>query len=192
MKKIFAIYARVRLIEKPNWLDDFCKKYGQPYDYHITLTQCRFISDADIPKLKEKVDRFFAPPAGGLSIPNHKIEVDFSIPEIDDEGVEKGEGCIMINAVKNDELINLQKNLVELMVDHKDFYKPKYQEYERNFEPHITVAMDLDKEQFDSAIKDFRDDFRCVGVVDEIVLSIVNKISPEESNNPNNLTIYKL
>lgn len=188
MKKIFAIYTRVNLIKKPTWLDDFCKKYNQPYDYHITLVQCRFIDEVEIPKLKEKVDEFF----NGLSISDHKIEVDFSIPVIDDGGVEKGEGCIMINAVKNDQLINLQKNLVKLIVNYKDFYKPKLEEYERNFEPHITVAMDLDKEQFESAIKDFRSDFQCIGIVDEVVLSIVNEISPEESKNINNLTLYKL
>lgn len=189
---MFAIYARVRLIKKPIWMDDFCVKYNQPYDYHITLIQCRFIDETEISKLKEKVDRFFAPPAGGLTIPNHKIEVDFSIPVIDNEGAEKGEACILINAKKNDKLINLQKNLVELMVDYKDFYKPKLEEYELNFEPHITVAMDLDKKQFIEAKKDFKDDFECIGLVDEIVLSIVNEITPDESNNPNNLIIYKL
>jgi len=188
MKKIFAIYAKVRLINKPTWLDGFCIKYNQPYDYHITLIQCRYISDADIPKLKEKVDGFFSE----LSIPNHKIEVDFSIPNIDSEGVEEGEGCFMIEAQKNDELINLQKSLVKLMGDYKDFYKPKLQEYEKYFQPHITVAMYLNEKQFLEAKNDFKDDFQCIGVVDEIVLSIVKEITPEESKNPNNLTIYKL
>lgn len=188
MKKIFAIYARVKLIKKPVWLDDFCKKYNQPYDYHITLVQCRFIDETKIPELKEKVDEFFA----GLSILSHKIEVDFSTPVIDSDGVEKGNACIMVNAEKNDRLSELQKNLVKLMSEHSDYYKPELEEYEINFEPHITVAMDLDKTHFQQAKNDFKDDSQCIGIVDEIVLSIVKEITPEEAKNPDNIKIYRL
>lgn len=192
MTKIFAIYGRVNFVKKPTWLDGFCKRYNQPYDYHITLTQCRFISDTDVSKLKEKVDKFFAPPAGGLSIPNHKIEVDFSIPIIDDEGVEKDEACIMINAKNNNQLIQLQKNLVKLMVDYPNYYKSELEEYERNFQPHITVAMDLNKIRFDQAKKDFKEDFKCIGTIDEVILSIVKEITPDESKNKDNLRVYRL
>lgn len=52
--------------------------------------------------------------------------------------------------------------------------------------------MDLDQAQFQHVKEDFKDDFRCVGLVDEIVLSIVKEITPEESKNINNLTLYKL
>ena len=78
------------------------------------------------------------------------------------------------------------------MSDYTEFFKPKLEEYEINFEPHITVAMDLNQTQFDKAKKDFKDNFQCMGVVDEIILSVVKEITLEESKNPDNLTIYKL
>lgn len=188
MIRIFAIYARVRLVKKPDWLDGFCKKYGQPYDYHITLVQSRFIDEDKIPALKEIVNEFLA----GIIVPNHKIELNFSDPIFDADGAEKGEACVMINTEKNDQLLELQKNIVRLMVDYSDYYKPELEGYENNFQSHITVAMDLNKAQFEQAKKDFKDDFQCVGVIEEVVLSIVKEITPDEANNPKNLSVYKL
>ncbi|EKD56057.1 MAG: hypothetical protein ACD_58C00306G0006 [uncultured bacterium] len=99
---------------------------------------------------------------------------------------------ILINAEKNDMLIKMQKDLVNLLTDYNEYVKSKYQDYEKNFKPHITVAMDLKEAQFCKAKQDFKDDFQCIGAVEEIVLSVVKEITPSESKNPDNLTIYNL
>lgn len=51
---------------------------------------------------------------------------------------------------------------------------------------------DLGEAPFNKPKKDFRENFQCMAVIDEIVLSIVKEITPEESKNPDNLRVFKL
>lgn len=41
--KIFAVYSGLKLSKRPEWLDDFRKKYDDPYEYHIILKQPSYI-----------------------------------------------------------------------------------------------------------------------------------------------------
>ena len=66
------------------------------------------------------------------------------------------------------------------------------EEYENNFNPHITIARDLDSKTLSKAIFEMKDDFACEGIIEEIVLVVVNKKSVKESLDPKNLTIYHL
>ena len=78
---IFAVYARVKLLKKPDWLDDFRIKYDEPYDFHITLKQPSFIDEKQIPLIKEKLDHVFS----NFSLSSHKINIIFNEKIIDNE-----------------------------------------------------------------------------------------------------------
>jgi 2'-5' RNA ligase len=183
--KIFAVYARVKLLKKPDWLEDFRMKYDEPYDFHITLKQACFINEKQIPLIKEKLKKVFS----NFSVPNYRINLIFDKKVVDDKI--KDDACIML-FTENKEIRNLQKVIKSSLSDYKNYYEPKLEEYENNFNPHISIARDLNSKTLSKAISEIKDDFICEGMIEEIVLVIVNKKSVKESLDPKNLTIYRI
>ena len=183
--KMFAILTNLKLTKKPEWLDEFREKYDKPYEFHNTLKQPRFIKEEDVPELKKRLQEFFE----NLHTPNHKIELIFDeiVAGKDEEGT-----TIMLRAKNPVELITLQQKLRDFLVEYTNYVKPKYQSYEENFDPHITIARNISETQLKEANEYLKNDFTCEGVVEEIFLHVVNEDTPEESRNPENRTIYKL
>lgn len=56
--KIFAIYPRLNLTQKPTWFDGFRLKYDEPYELHITLIQPRYIDEQMVDGLRLRVSNF--------------------------------------------------------------------------------------------------------------------------------------
>jgi 2'-5' RNA ligase len=180
--KIVSVYGRIELIDKPEWLDAYRKKYDNPYELHITLKQSCYIDEGQIAEVKTKLQEVLI----NFIVPEHKIELDFNELVAD-----KSDGSIMINAKENILLTNLQKEIRISLSNYDSYTSPELKEYEENFHPHITIVFDL-SENFDQALKDLKEDYRCEGIIEEIVLSVVNKISIEEAQDPNNLTVYRM
>ena len=183
--KIFAIYLNVELVKKPEWLDEFRKKYDKPYEIHITLKQPCYIEEDRISELREKVLNYF----NSINISKHKIEITFDeiLRNKDKEGV-----TIMIKASNPDDLIKIQKELCYYLNEYTNYVKFKYQDYENNFVPHITIARNLSEIQEIDAQKYLQNDFVCCGEISSVTLSIVNNNTPEESKKSTNQTVYSL
>ena len=183
--KVFVVTAEVELTKKPSWLDGFRARYDKPYHYHITLKQPCFIQDVEVVALKNKLEMLFKG-SGAISGP---IELSFDTLKT---SIDKDDGCIMIRTSNDGPIHELQTKILECLSDYKDYFKPKYEQYELNFVPHITVARELTREKFDEALSELSKDLTCIGRVTKVVLTIVNNFGPEEANDPANRVEFNL
>ena len=55
LMKIFALYIKTSLTQKPEWFDEFLQKYFEPVDLHITLIQPRYIDEKQINDLQSLI-----------------------------------------------------------------------------------------------------------------------------------------
>ncbi|MFA5987818.1 MAG: 2'-5' RNA ligase family protein [Candidatus Paceibacterota bacterium] len=183
--KIFAIYADIKLIKKPEWLDEFRKKYDKPYEFHVTLKQPCFVEEGKTVDLKQKVSDFFT----AVNVEDHKISLAF-----DDLVVAEKDGVstIMLKAHDVFVLADLQKSLCNTLAEYKNYVKPKSEDWEKNFDPHITIARNITKDQYQEATDYLKGNYVCEGIIESIILSVVKEDTPEEAKNPLNQTVYKL
>lgn len=179
--KVYAVYARVEIIDKPDWLEDFRRKYQNVYDYHVTFKQPAYIDEAQLSDIQQRLSRIF----DGFPTSDHKIQVVFNQIEADSE-----DGSIMIMAQRNQSLVSLQEKICTDLATYSNYMKPELKEYEENFRPHLTIAFDLD-DQFDQAVTDLGQEIRIIGRISEVVLACVNEITPREAKDPANQTIYR-
>lgn len=184
--KIFAIYCNIQLTKKPDWLDDFKNKYNYSYDYHITLKQPTYIEEDEIKNVQNILSNIF----NELKIPNGQISLTFNKVITDTD--KQGKSLIMLNAEENGEINALQKKIVLALKNYSNFFYPESEKWENGFNPHITIADELNDNQLKQAMDDIGNNVECEAVVKEVVLSLVSDMSAEEANNPENKTIYKL
>lgn len=180
--KIFAVYGKLEIENSPKWLEDFVKKYKFDYDFHITFKQPCFINAGQIDNIKKTLSDILAK----TMFPNHKIEMIFNkvVPN-------KDKDCVMLGAEDNLKLSRLQKKILMRLKNYQSYCEPETKEYEENFKPHLTIAMDLDKNIYQKALSDIPTNFQINGEIKKIILATVNKNSSDESKNPSNLHVFK-
>ncbi len=183
--KLFAIYARV-VLDEDLALNVFRQKYHGFYDPHVTLTQPRFISEEDIPEVRRILSSFFR----CFKVQNHRIDLIFDTLVPEETASEHY--SVMIGHAENKVLLNLQKNLIFLLSHYTNYCNQKTKRYEEHFRPHITIGLDLDKETYAKALHELGDQYRYKGAISEIVLSIVNEDTVEESKILEHITVFKL
>lgn len=181
--KIFAIYARLKLVNKPKWLDDIIKSVNFEYELHITFKQPCFIKEYEIEKVKKIANDFFKT----LKFPKHKLEVIF-----DKIYPDPGYECVMIEVNDNPELMNLQKKIIKAFKKYSNYRKPETEKYEKNFHPHLSISLDIDKETYQKEINKIPANFHITSKIKEIVLVFVKEKTPKESKDPKNFTVYSL
>lgn len=172
--KIFAVYARVVLTKKPEWLDAFREEFDEPFELHITCVQPRFIDEDRCVELRQTVDQFFQT---GICQINFYFDEIVSGPDTD--GV-----TIMIGSRDMPSLVSFQKSLVAKLAKYGSYTKPEYEGYEKNFWPHLTIGRKLSANQAQRAYECLKNGAVCQGRVEEVVLTIVNEQTVEEARNP--------
>ena len=184
--KIFAVLAKVQLIQQPPWLEGFFQEHGTTFGHHVTLKQVCYLEEEDIQDVQNRLETFFH----GLSVFDHKIELSFEdlVADKDVDGLE----TIMINAKENNVIRELQLGILSCLKPYNDFVNKETEEYEKNFHPHITIASNLDPAQYESVRAELGRDYLCKGVINEIYLIIADKPGAEESAKPENQTVYQL
>lgn len=183
--KIFAIYSNIELTQKPEWLDDFRVRYNAAHDYHVTLKQPTYIEEYDVQKIQENLSQLVhnaVIPEGGI-----RLTFDSVVTDIDPEG----KSTIMINAQKNELIETLQKQIVAAFKNYDHLYNPASRNWEENFQPHITIGDGLDNGQLKVALAEL-ENVLCVGIIQNIVLSVVKDMSLDEINDPVNKTVYEI
>lgn len=188
MQKIYAVYCRVILEPEPKWLQDFRLKYDEPYEFHLTLKQSAYIEEAQLEGIKKRVAGILA------QLPAREpVKLRFDKLLLDEHDDEDGLGWIyLFCSQENKYLASLQKALRQELQEFSQYLNPFSAQYEQNFNPHITIARQLSSTQFKTAVSELPKDAACTGEVSEIILSCVNEVTPEESTNADNLTVYKL
>jgi 2'-5' RNA ligase len=162
--KIFAVYGRLNLTRKPEWFDAFRAKYGTTLEYHVTLKQPCFIEDAQIPDIKEKLNHIF----GNFTVQGHRIDMIF-----DRLYCEKD--AIMVRTKEIGPIMDLQKQIRDILKDYDRYVAPELKTYEYNFHPHVSIVLDLTPEQYAAANKGLKPDYRCEGIIEEIVLVVAER-----------------
>ncbi|MDD3481009.1 MAG: hypothetical protein PHW75_02175 [Patescibacteria group bacterium] len=182
--KIFGIYAKVDLYGKPDWLDNFISKYSKPFDVHITLKQPCYIGEPQVLPIKNSVSNFFE------NNKLKKIKMTFNTYSMDHSPSSgKSNNHIMV-LTKNKDIIKIQKAIVALLNEYTDYCDPITEQYEVNFEPHITIGVDLDNQRYERALTELPPDISIKGEVAEVVLVVAN---PEDKKvEEEHKTIYKL
>ena len=159
--KIFAVYGRLNLTKKPEWFEAFRAKYGTIFEYHVTLKQSCFIEEPQIPDLKKKLNDIFE----NFAVPGHKIDMIF-----DELYSEKD--AIMVRTKETRPIIDLQKQIRDTLKDYDRYVAPELKTYEYNFHPHVLIVIDLTPEQYAAANRELKSDYRCEGIIEEIVLVV--------------------
>ncbi|MDD5731949.1 MAG: 2'-5' RNA ligase family protein [Patescibacteria group bacterium] len=179
-QNFFQISADFDLKSKPEWIDSFRLKYDLPYDYHITFKTTTNFNDEDFENLniglKEVLEKykpfvvifdelFIAPAPSGW--------------------------CIMIKAKHNEDLFKLQKEIVERFSKFGTHPSKQKEEFEKNFDPHITIARHLSDEQLEQAKGELKDDLTCEALIDSTTLTTTKGDTFEEWSKPENRKFYK-
>jgi len=180
-KKIFHISSDFDLIKKPVWLDNFRQKYDKPYRYHITLKTSTYFDDKNFENLKADMENI-AKKYGKIPIVFDELFINHSL---------KG-GCIMIKAKSNEELTGFQKEISNKFSKYGAHTTDEYEKFERNFEPHITIARHLTPEQLENAKHELKKDLFCEALIETLSLTTVKNDLFEEWSNPQNRLHYKL
>ncbi len=181
--KIFAIYLRLNLTQKPIWFDEFRLKYDEPYELHITLIQPRYVNEQKVDDLKLKVGKFLS---------ENKFEESDKVINFDElvyDQENDGTYTIMLLTKKAQELFNFQKGLREVLKDFTNYVTKENIEYEENFRPHITIGRNIKSEVLNEAKQYFQSGFKVEGTLTELVLPIVKDLSDEERKTPDNMMV---
>jgi len=184
--KIFAVVAKVRLVQQPLWLEGFFQKHGNKSGYHVTLKQVCHLEEENIQDVKHRLEAFFR----NSGISDHKIELSFNdlVTDKDADGLE----TIMINAKENNLMNELQSGILSCLKPYNDYLNKGTEKYEKIFKPHITIASNLNPAQYESVRAELGSDYHCLGAIDEIQLIIADRPGAEEGAKPENQTVYRL
>lgn len=184
--KIFAVYSKIEFIQKPDWLDGFCKKYTTSSGYHVTLKQSCFLEDAQIEDAQQRLAHLF----DTTPVPAHEIALHFRDLALDDgAGQQK---TIMINAIHEPAIYKLQQDILTALLPYRDYVYKESQAWEERFKPHITIASDISQTQYAQALNELGQDYSCAGVINDVSLIIVDRMTPEEADKPKNQILYRL
>ena len=188
VRKIMAVYCRVELVAEPNWLKGFREKYDEPFEFHLTLKQSVYIDQDQLSDVKSRVCSVFK----GSSVPSHVIKVTFDELVLDQHDQRDGLGWVYLFSKSGSEVLNdLQVRIRNALQAFDDYVYTESKEYEENFKPHITIARGLNNKSFDEAIRVLGEDYRCEGMIKQIILSCVEKITVDESLKKENLTVLE-
>lgn len=179
--KIFAVYGRLNLAKKPEWFDAFRAKYGTISEYHVTLKQPCFIEEPQISDIQEKMDNIF----GNFIVPGHKIDMIF-------DKLYSEKDAIMIRTEEAGPIMDLQKQIRDTLKDYNRYVELELKAYEYNFHPHVSIVTDLTPEQYATATKELKPDYRSEGIIEEIVLVVVDAEQDRKQLGSENKMIYHL
>ncbi|MDA2936218.1 2'-5' RNA ligase family protein [Patescibacteria group bacterium AH-259-L05] len=177
----FNIRADFDLNVKPPWLDDFRSKYDLPHDYHITFKTTTKFKSEDFENLNTELKI--------ISKSHRPFIVVFD--ELFISSTSSG-WCMMIKAQYNQELFDLQKEVAEKFSKYGDHTTKERESFEKNFDPHVTIARHLTPEQLRKAKRELKKDLMCEALINSLTLATVKEDTFEEWSNPANRIFYKL
>ena len=159
----FAIYGRVVLSEFPDWFPEFYARHGAFFDKHVTLKQACLAEEADTSRVQSLLESFFAT----RFVADGQINLVFDRVRADPLG-----DCIMVDSQRSETLNTLQASLLQCLKDHRNYEKSETEKYEKNFDPHITIADNMTPEETMAALRELPKEFVLKGGIEEIVLIV--------------------
>lgn len=180
--KIFAIYGRVEIPNAPDWLEAFREKYNNQFEYHVTLKQPCYFHESQFPDIKNLVRDALVE----FDLLDNRLSLHFDTIRAD-----RSDGSIMIMAEPNVLLGSIQLSIASQLCQYQSYISNELERYEKNFEPHITIAYDLGS-RFSEAVSAIPQDTKFSGFVKEIILSNVSRITPEQKRCDTSKTIFCL
>lgn len=182
--KIFALYTNLLLTVKPKWLDEFRVQYNRPEDAHVTIKQPCFIEESQINNLVGEVEQFFYEERYGKVIP---VVLDEVFVSTDKKG-----RTIMLRIKNPVKLRQLQNDLCFKLREYTRYVFPELEDYEKNFDPHMTIAEGLSEKEYKESMEYLKRGFYCEGRITQVVFAVVNDMSLEETKREDNKIIFRL
>jgi len=180
--KVFLLTLEFELKEKPKWLDGFRIKYDEPFNYHITLKYPTLIKKNDLPKLRSEVKR--------IAKANKHLKLEFDKYFFDNT---KTGNLIMVSAKHNKDIFRLQKMVVNELRVFGETWKSYYNDFECNFNPHITIARKLSYGVFQIAKNELKEQIYCKANITKLALTVFDENhTVDDVINPKNTTYYNL
>jgi len=177
----FQISANFDLKVKPIWLNDFRSKYDLPYNYHITFKTTTNFKSGDFENLNTELK----------NISNNHIPFAVIFDELFISPSSSG-WCIMIKAKYNKELLKLQEEIAKKFSKYGNHATEERENFEKNFNPHITIARHLTLEQLEKAKSELKKDLICEAIIESLTLTTVKEDTFEEWTKPINRTLHKI
>lgn len=189
MKKIYAIYGTVDLIDLPMWLKGFREKYDKPYDFHITLKQMAYIDVSELSRIKSSFEEILKM----TPFPQKRMRLEFNRVELSEHDTDDDRGYIYVFADQRNRLLDASQKLIrEKLSDFSNYYFKDSRTYELDFNPHLTIARSLNARMFTQAVSELPKQITLIGEVTSIVVSCVKDLSLEETRKPENFITYSL
>lgn len=141
---IFALITDLTIINPPSWYANFTKKYLSRPKPHITLIQPRYVAPDEGEQL--------------LGILRRDLKEFSSMFPIVDKAqgiVPFHEGTGFMISIKNQQIIEFQKELRARIPEELKFVNPEGKNYEKDFHPHLTMADMIPVEMFSEIIEMF-------------------------------------
>ena len=183
--KIFALYLRLDLKDKPEWFDDLRNKYSSTSILHITLIQPRYVNEGGIQILKDKISEVL----NKEKVEDKKLVFNKTKLEWDEDDKEH---LLMSFIQENQSVLNLQKSLMEALKNFDKYCNESTKEYEANFRPHLTIANQINSSSKDEILKLISENPTLEGDITDLVLAVVNEQTIQESENPNNWITFNI
>lgn len=160
----FAVFSKVKLIKKPSWLNKFEKDYLEN-SWHITLKQPCCIEAKKVQDIKNKLKEA----SEKIKIKNKIINIKFDKLIVAKEK-SNGRKTIMICPADNKEICKLQKKIVSALKGYSNYCEEENKIWEKHFNPHLTIASNLDRKEFLKAKKYIKENHFCEGIIDGFTL----------------------
>ncbi len=188
-RKVYAIYCTVVLTNEPAWLKGFRKQYDKPFDLHITLKQMAYINESDLTDIRHTLEECLS--ALGKVKEPLQLEFDRLVRESSDP--DSGTGMLYVFATKRNSILDqLQLRIRKSLAIYSDYYFKESSRYESDFQPHITIARDLDEQTLEAAIHELPYNVRMVGTIDSVVLSCLDESRVGQHPRHEELTTFDL
>ncbi len=182
--KIFAIYLRFNLTQKPEWFDEFRSKYSSTSILHITLIQPRYVSEDRIEYVKsivmETLEKY--------KFNEQDKKLIFSKTELEKEN--NGNYILMTFIRENKSIFDLQKFLLKTLEEFNNYCDEETMGYESNFRPHLTIADRIAPEFKEETLKYITEDSRFEGNIKDLVLAVVKEQTISESEDFDNWHVF--
>lgn len=178
--KVYKVTSYFELFEKPDWLDEFRKKYDYPHRYHSSFKFQTAIEDKEIEKVKKIVEEV---------VSKYKpVPVVFNSYVF--EKLEKG-NLIMITSNQANSLYDFQKELVTKLESLGTLLSSEFKRFEKDYLLHITIARRLSDTDFEEAKLELPDKIVCKALTLDVTLTVVNDWVPEETSKPENNFVFE-
>jgi 2'-5' RNA ligase len=181
-ERAFVITVEPELIDPPSWLEKFREKYDTGHNYHISLKYPTITKLTNIKKIHKSMRR--------ISHNYQKFTIRFS--EVRSDSTSKGNLVMIFCKDRANDVFELQREVLNRFENFGEVIRDNYENFEKNFSPHITIGRHLSEEAKVEALQTLPEKVSIEGLVSNLILTVVEETKMEQLYDEENRYIYTL